>query len=109
LRSIGFVFQFFNLLPNLTARRNVELPLLLMRRPPREARDRADAALDRVGLGDKGARLPHELSGGEMQRVAIARAIVHRPLLVLADEPTGNLDTATGRAILDLLRSLEAD
>jgi putative ABC transport system ATP-binding protein len=107
LRSIGFVFQFFNLLPNLSARRNVELPLLLLKSTVREAAGRAEEALARVGLGDKAARMPHELSGGEMQRVAIARAIVHRPALVLADEPTGNLDSATGQQILDLLRDLE--
>jgi len=106
LRSVGFVFQFFNLLPNLTACRNVEIPLRLAGASDREARERALEALRRVGLGEKGERKPHELSGGEMQRVAIARAVAHQPALILADEPTGNLDRATGRQILELLRDL---
>lgn len=108
LRSIGYVFQFFNLLPNLTAARNVEIPLRLANVADTEAKGRSIEALRRVGLAEKAERKPHELSGGEMQRVAIARAVVHRPALVLADEPTGNLDRATGRQILELLRDLSA-
>ena len=97
---LGFVFQFFNLLPTLTAFENVFLSLELAGTPdPR----RAEEALDEVGLGGLGRRFPHELSGGEQQRVAIARAVVKRPALILADEPTGNLDSKTGDAVLDLL------
>jgi ABC-type lipoprotein export system ATPase subunit len=101
-RRVGFVFQFFQLLPTLTVLENVELPLLLARRS-----DTTDAARDRlrwVGLEDKAGSLPYQLSGGQMQRVAIARALVHSPELLLADEPTGNLDTASGDQVLKLLR-----
>jgi len=97
-------FQFFNLLPTMTARDNVALPMLADRLPRREAQVRALAALERVGMVDRAAHRPSELSGGEMQRVAIARALVMRPKLLLADEPTGNLDTTTGDEILRLLR-----
>jgi putative ABC transport system ATP-binding protein len=100
-RHLGFVFQFFNLLPTLTAFENVFLALELEGRRPDP--DRARLALREVGLEGKDRRYPHELSGGEQQRVAIARALVKRPLLILADEPTGNLDTQTGGLILDLL------
>jgi putative ABC transport system ATP-binding protein len=103
-RNIGFVFQFFNLLPTMTARDNVALPMLADRLPRREAQRRALAALELVGMVDRAAHRPSELSGGEMQRVAIARALVMRPKLLLADEPTGNLDTTTGDEILRLLR-----
>jgi putative ABC transport system ATP-binding protein len=97
---LGFVFQFFHLLPTLTARENVALALELAGAgDPREP----DRALERVGLGGLGQRYPHQLSGGEQQRVAIARAVVKRPAVILADEPTGNLDSATGDAVLDLL------
>jgi len=100
---IGFVFQFFNLLPMLTARENVLLPLTIAGRKP----DMAwfDDLIDRVGLGDRLSHRPAELSGGQQQRVAIARALVSRPTVVFADEPTGNLDSATGAEILELLRT----
>jgi putative ABC transport system ATP-binding protein len=108
-RHIGFVFQFFNLMPTLTAAENVELPLLPERISIREIRSRARAALDLVGLEGRAAHRPAEMSGGEQQRVAIARALVGRPPLLLADEPTGNLDSATGNEIVGLLRRLVRD
>jgi putative ABC transport system ATP-binding protein len=103
---LGFVFQTFNLVPVLTARENVEYPLLLAAVGRAERRARVDELLQRVGLADKHGRRPRELSGGERQRVAIARALVNRPALVLADEPTANLDSATGGAVLDLMDDL---
>jgi len=103
---LGFVFQTFNLVPVLTARENVEYPLLLAPIGGAERRARVDDLLQRVGLADKHGRRPRELSGGERQRVAIARALVNRPALVLADEPTANLDSATGGAVLDLMDDL---
>src|SRR5438874_6859061 len=99
-RRIGFVFQFFNLLPTYSAEENVALPLLLDRRRPRDVRERVQAALDLVGLGHRRRHRPDELSGGEMQRVAIARALVTDPALMLADEPTDHLDTRTGEQLL---------
>jgi putative ABC transport system ATP-binding protein len=101
--KIGFIFQFFNLLPTLSAFDNVALPMRLQRRPGAEARKTAEEYLDLVGLGKRAEHLPDELSGGECQRVAIARALVMAPRVLLADEPTGNLDTKTGGEILDLL------
>jgi putative ABC transport system ATP-binding protein len=103
-RDLGFVFQFFNLLPTLTVAENVELPLALNAIATREARRRSRALLEELGLGTCAERFPEELSGGEQQRVAIARAVVHEPQLVLADEPTGNLDVETAGQVLELLR-----
>ena len=100
--TIGFVFQAYHLLPYLTARENVMVPMSPERASPREKIERADALLAAVGLAGKENRLPSQLSGGESQRVAIARALVHDPPVLLADEPTGNLDSATGDQILDL-------
>jgi len=105
-RSIGFVFQSFHLLPHATARENVELPLLFGGMPAAARRARASEMLARVGLTERSAHLPTQLSGGEMQRVAIARALANRPQVILADEPTGNLDTRTGRGILRLFHQL---
>jgi putative ABC transport system ATP-binding protein len=106
---IGFVFQFFNLLPTLTLAENVALPLLLDGRRAAPALDRAASLADRVGLGHRLGHYPHQLSGGELQRGAIARALVHRPELVIADEPTGSLDSANGAAVLALLRELNRE
>ncbi len=103
---IGFIFQSFNLLPTRSAAENVEVPLMLAGIARRQRRERALELLRQVGLGKRADHKPNELSGGEMQRVAVARALANRPALLLADEPTGNLDSKTGKAILSLLRDL---
>ena len=108
-RNLGFVFQFFNLVPMLTAVENVSLPLVLDGVSARSADARAGELLQRVGLGDRSGHRPAELSGGQMQRVAVARALVARPSLILADEPTGNLDSHSSIEVLDLLRSLSEE
>jgi putative ABC transport system ATP-binding protein len=106
-RNVGFVFQFFQLLPTLTAAENVMLPMDFCKSfPPRERRKRAQTLLERVGVGRHADKLPATLSGGEQQRVAIARALANQPPLVLADEPTGNLDSSTAADILDLFREM---
>jgi putative ABC transport system ATP-binding protein len=106
---VGFVFQFFNLLPTLTLLENVELPLLLSGQRPATAQPAARALLDRVGLGPRLHHYPPQLSGGEMQRGALARALIHRPALVIADEPTGNLDSENGQRVLALLTELNRE
>lgn len=105
-RSIGFVFQFFNLLPTLTVVENVTLPMLLDGALETESRRRANELLDHVGLVERANHFPAQLSGGELQRVAVARAVVAKPRLVLADEPTGNLDTDNGSQVMKLLADL---
>jgi putative ABC transport system ATP-binding protein len=104
--SIGFVFQFFHLIPTLNVAENVAFPLSLAGAGKKEVGERSAAALDEVGLSARAKHFPNELSGGEMQRVAIARAIIHRPPLLLADEPTGNLDSKNGSMILDLIHTV---
>lgn len=107
-RTIGFIFQAFNLIPELTVEENVEVPLFYQQVAPRDRRARAVEAIDLVGLKPRLGHRPRELSGGQQQRVAIARALVTRPVLLMADEPTGNLDSTTGRQILEVFDSLNA-
>jgi putative ABC transport system ATP-binding protein len=106
---IGFIFQFFNLLPTLTALENVALPFVLDGRSKEEAEQRARMLLDKVGLANRNDHLPEEMSGGEIQRIAVARALAFDPPILLADEPTGNLDSKTGESILSLLRQINRD
>lgn len=105
-RRIGTVFQFFHLLPTLTARENIELPLQLLGQGSEQRHDRVAALLERMGIASRADAYPSALSGGEMQRVAIARAIAHKPPIIFADEPTGNLDSRSGAAVLNLLQEL---
>ena len=106
--KIGFVFQQYNLIPKLTAEENVELPLIYQKVPKKERAERVREALERVNMFERAKHLPTELSGGQQQRVSIARAIVTRPKLILADEPTGALDSRTGREIIDIFHELHA-
>jgi putative ABC transport system ATP-binding protein len=108
-RRLGFIFQFFNLLPTMKAWENVALPRLLDGEKLKDVQPRAVELLEKVGLGARVDHKPSQLSGGEMQRVAVARALVADPILVLADEPTGNLDSTSGQAVLDLLRSIVSE
>lgn len=103
-RNVGFVFQFFNLLPTLTAEENILLPLLIDGKNVAKYRERMNSLMDLIGLTDRRKHKPEQLSGGEQQRVALARALITEPAIVLADEPTGNLDTKTGQTIMELLR-----
>lgn len=108
-RKIGFIFQHFSLLPKLSAAENTEVPLLYAGLPPKERRERAEEVLERVGLKDRMKHRPSELSGGQKQRVAIARAIINNPAILLADEPTGALDSVTGRDVMNLFHSLNEE
>jgi len=109
LKKIGFVFQFYNLFTTLTAFENVELPMALAKAPEKERREKARSLLEMVGMGDRARHRPDELSGGEQQRIAIARALANNPALVLADEPTGDLDSDNAKAFLELVKKLNAE
>ncbi|KAA3657686.1 MAG: ABC transporter ATP-binding protein [Chloroflexi bacterium] len=108
-RMIGFVFQSFNLIPTMTAVQNVEFPMIFARVPPKERTERAKHMLEMVGLGDRFNHKPTELSGGQQQRVSIARSLVNNPAIILADEPTGNLDSKSGQDIINILQQLNQD
>lgn len=108
-QAIGFIFQAFNLIGDLTVYENVELPLTYRGMPGSERKERVQAALDRVGMAHRMTHYPSQLSGGQQQRVAVARAIVGKPLILLADEPTGNLDSKNGNAVMDLMNELHAE
>jgi len=108
-RTIGFIFQFFHLIPRLTAQQNIELPLLLAGVSRRERNERSSPLIEAFGLADRRQHRPDELSGGQRQRVAIARAVINRPKVLLADEPTGNLDRHSGAEIIELMESLNRD
>ncbi len=108
-RKIGFIFQSFNLIPTMSALENVSIPRVFAGKTPHEAREDARKVLDRVGLGHRLDHLPSQVSGGQQQRIAIARALVNKPLIILADEPTGNLDLHTGKEIIDLLNEMKHD
>ncbi|MEM1485079.1 ABC transporter ATP-binding protein [Oscillospiraceae bacterium PP1C4] len=108
-RRIGFIFQGFNLIPSLSALENVELPLIYRGIPSKQRRELALGALERVGIGNRVSHRPAQLSGGQQQRVAIARAIAAKPPIILADEPTGNLDSASGEEVMDILRELHRE
>jgi putative ABC transport system ATP-binding protein len=108
-QEIGFIFQNFNLIGDLSVFENVELPLTYRGMAAAERRERVGEALDKVGMGHRAKHLPSQLSGGQQQRVAVARALVGRPLILLADEPTGNLDSKNGEAVMELLRELHRD
>ena len=105
-RTVGFIFQMFNLIPTLTALENVEFPLLFTHMPPRQRRKQAAELIEKIGLAERMQHLPTELSGGQQQRVAIARALVNSPQIILADEPTGNLDSHSGAEVLEVLHDL---
>ncbi len=108
-REIGFIFQSFNLIGDLTVFENVELPLIYRGMKAAERRERANAALERVGMAHRSKHLPSQLSGGQQQRVAVARAVAGQPSILLADEPTGNLDSKNGEAVMELLRELHRE
>jgi putative ABC transport system ATP-binding protein len=107
--TIGFIFQFFALIPTLTAYENIEMPLLLNGHTPGERRTRVTELLEAVGLGDRGGSRPDQLSGGQQQRVAIARALASKPTLILADEPTANLDTPNGKQVMETMTRLNQE